>query len=534
MDSQYLDYLKNQFARGRMSRREFMGRVSAVGVTAAVAASVLGAAETARAATPKRGGSARFAMGNVQTGENLDPLASGSNTAHMRAMTGWNPLVKISPDFEAQPELATSWESTPDAKQWTFKIRQGVEFHDGKSMTTADVAHSLRRHTGQKTESQAKSLFKGVTEVKAVDASTVRVTLSSANVDFPLYLGQQNIGVVPEDLGAGTGGKGVGTGPFRLKEFKPGISSTWVRNENYWKDGFPYLDEVEIFPIIDRTARTNAIMSGDIDVMSNCDPKTVSLLRRTPGVEVVSTKAGSHTLISCQTELSPADNADLRLALKYSMDREKTLRSVYKGLGQLGNDHNVHPQDPFYCKDLAQRTYDPDKARFHIKKAGLENTEIPIFTSETPGPGAIEVAELIQQTAKAAGINIKVNRVPADTYWSNTWLKQPIVVSGWNGRPTADLMMTAAHTAGARFNESRWENPRFSELLVAARGELDKSKRAAMYCEMQTLMHNDGGVVGPTFFDYIDATRDYVKGYVPNGTGTMGGFQIAEFIWLDK
>ena len=534
MTSQYVDYLKDQYARRRISRREFMGRLSAVGITAAAAGTVLGSAEKVRAATPKKGGSARFAMANVQTGENLDPLASGSNTAHIRAMTGWNPLVKIAPDFSPQPELATSWESTPDSKQWTFKIRQGVEFHDGKSMTAKDVAHSLRRHTGQKTESQAKALFKSVTEVKAVDASTVRVTLSSANVDFPIYLGLQNIGVVPEALGAGSGGAGVGTGPFRLKEFKPGITSTWVRNENYWKEGLPYLDEVELFPIIDRTARTNAIISGDVDVMSNADPKTVELLRRTPGVEVVSTKAGPHVHISCQTELSPADNAELRLALKYALDREKTLRSVYKGLGQLGNDFNVHPRDPFYCKSLAQRTYDPDKARFHIKKAGLENTEIPIFTSETPGPGAIETAELLEQSAKPAGIKIKVNKVPAETYWSNTWLKQPIVVSGWNGRPTADLMMTAAHTAGTRFNESRWENPRFSELLVAQRGEADRAKRAEMFCEMQTLLHNDGGVVGPTFYDYTDAHRDYVKGYVPNGTGTMGGFQIAEFIWFDK
>ena len=534
MDNQYLDYLKYQFARGRISRREFMGRVSAAGVTAAVATSVLGAAETARAATPKKGGSARIAMANIQTGENLDPLASGSNTAHMRAMTGWNPLVKIAPDFSPQPELATSWESTPDAKEWIFKIRQGVVFHNGKSMTAKDVAHSLRRHTGQKTESQAKALFKSVEEVKVEDASTMRVILSSANADFPIYLGLQNVGMVPEEVGAGSAGEGIGTGPFQLKEFKPGITSTWVRNENYWKEGLPYLDEVEIFPIVDRTARTNAIISGDVDIMSNADPKTVALLRRTPGVQVESTKAGAHTLISCQTELSPADNADLRLALKYAMDREKTLRSVYKGLGQLGNDHNVHPADPFYCKDLAQRTYDPDKAKFHIKKAGLENTEIPLFTSETPGPGAIEVAELLEQTAKPAGINIKVNRVPADTYWSNTWLKQPIIISGWNGRPTADLMMTAAHSAGTRFNESRWENPRFTELLVTARGELDRTKRAAMYCEMQTIMHNDGGVVGPTFFDYVDAIRDHVKGFVPNGTGTVGGFQVAEFIWLDK
>ena len=534
MPDKYVDYLKDQYARRRISRREFVGRLSAVGVTAAVAGSLLGAAETARAATPKKGGSARMAMANIATAENLDPLASNSNTAHMRAMTGWNPLVKVSPEFEAIPELATSWESTPDAKEWIFKIRQGVEFHNGKTMTSKDVAHSLLRHTGQKTESQAKALFSAVADVKAEDASTVRVILSSPIADFPIYLGIQNAGIVPEELGAAAAGKGVGTGPFRIKEFKPGISSTWVRNENYWKEGLPYLDEVEIFPIVDRTARTNAIISGEIDVMSNADPKTVALLRKTPGLAIQTTKAGAHTLISCQTELPPADNMDLRLALKYAMDREKTLRSVYKGLGQLGNDHNVHPQDPFYCKDLAQRTYDPDKARFHIKKAGLENTEIPLFTSETPGPGAIEVAELLQQTAAPAGVNIKVTRVPADTYWSNTWLKQPIIISGWNGRPTADLILTAAHTAGARFNESRWEHPRFTELLVTARGELDTSKRAAMYCELQTLMHNLGGVVGPTFYDYVDVTRDYVKGFVPNGTGTLGGFQVAEFIWLDK
>src|SRR5579862_6239649 len=282
-----------------MSRRDFMMQSGAMALGAASMGLLTVPSLPAIAATqPRRGGRAMVCMDTARPDEYLDPMRSNTRQAHVRQFVLYNALVRISPELKPTPELATSWTSTPDARQWVFKLRKGVTFHNGKTLTSADVVYSLRRHTGPKSESQGASFMAAVTEVRAEDESTVRVTLSGPNAEFPLILGLYMMMIVPDGFGAADLEKGIGTGPFKLKEFKPGIRGVFVRNENYWKAGLPYVDEIELFAISNISARTNALLAGEIDIMGVVDPKTVALLEKAPDIDIVSAKSNAHTVIS--------------------------------------------------------------------------------------------------------------------------------------------------------------------------------------------------------------------------------------------
>jgi peptide/nickel transport system substrate-binding protein len=516
-----------------VSRRDFMAQSGAVALGAAgIGLLSVPSPQAIAAARARRGGRAKVCMDTSRPDEFLDPMRSNSRQAHVRQYVLYNPLVRISAERKPTPELATSWTSTADARQWVLKLRKGVTFHNGKTMTSTDVVYSLRRHTGPTTESQAKPYMASVAEVRAEDESTVRVILSAPNADFPLSLGLPPMMIVPDGFERADLEKGIGTGPFKLKEFKPGVRGVFVRNENYWKEGLPYVDEIELFAIPNISSRTNALLAGEIDIMGVVDPKTVSLLQKAADIDIVSAKSNAHTVISGMVDQGPTADANVRLALKYAADRQRAQQSIYKGYSQIGNDHPIAPGDAFYCNDIPARIYDPERARFYIRKAGLENQEIALYTAETPGPGAVEVALLFQQSAAAAGINIKVNRVPPETFWPNTWLKQSLIVSGWNSAHSPDSIFTDAFTKGARRNETHWANDRFQKLMSDARGILDFTKRKEMYCEMQRLLHEEGGFIAPCFYDLVDAKRNRVQGMEPHPMGNMSGYGVCEQMWL--
>ena len=222
----------------------------------------------------------------------------------------------------------------------------------------------------------------------------------------------------------------------------------------------------------------------------------------------------------------------MRLALKYAVDREELVAKVLNGTGSVGNDHPISPVNQFFNTELPQRVYDPDKAKFHLKKAGMENLEVTLSTSEAIWEGALDAAQLYSERAKAAGITLKVNKMPNDGYWSNVWLKHPWSASYWSGRPTEDWMFTQAYQAGASWNESRLKHPRFNELLVAARAELDKNKARDMYWEMQQIIRDEGGTVIPVFADFLIAHSTKLAHGEIAGNWDLDGYHLIERWWF--
>ena len=511
------------------NRRQVVSWMMAAGATAAAAGTVFGTASDAWANTPKKGG--RLVLAGDQHGpaDTLDPALVTAAIDYFRMRMYYGSLTRLTANLSYEPELAEEVLSNDDATEWTFKIRKGVEFHDGKTLTADDVIYSMNRHLGEGTISKASSLVSMVESWEKVNDYEVKAKLNSPNADLPIALGTFHFKIVQDGQTDFT--TTSGTGPFRVKEFKPGVRTIGTRFENYWGDG-PYLDEIEHFGIGDSNARLSAFLNGDVDVMANLPPKAIDQVNATDGRDIWSVESGAYINIACRLDLAESNNRDMILAMQYLMDRQRLVKGVFKGQGTFGNDQPIGPAYFDHCPDIPQRMLDPEKAKFHFQKSGIGNTAIPIVASEV-APGAVEQCTFLQREARKIGMTVDVKKVTTDGYWGAVWLKAPICVVSWNMRPTANIMMTLAFKSDAAWNESYWKNEQFDELLVGARGVTDPAKRKQMYCDMQTLIHTEGGTILPSHRNYVDAASTKVKGrtYVP--LNNFGGAESPEFLWLD-
>ncbi len=501
----FIRSLEAKFSSGQIDRRQFMTNAIAAGVTVAAASSLASGVE---AATPKMGGTLKAGFGFGSTTDILDPgqFAGDLQLCMSFAFNGY--LTEVGVNGDVVPGIAESWESTPDAKTWTFKVRKGAEFHDGKSVTATDCVASLNFHRGENSKSAAVSLLTEVTDIKVDDKNTFTVTLANGNADFPFILTDYHITVAQAKGDSIDWQSGIGCGAYKLDRFDPGVSAELSRYENSWKKA--YLDSAQLLSIHDATARLNAILSDSVDIIDRVDTKTAGRLGGAPGINLVLTDGTQHYSFPMFCDVDPYSNLDVRLGLKYAINRQELVDKVLFGYGAVGNDIPLSRSQKFYNADIPQRPYDPDKAKFHFKKAGVLGNTFELSAADAAFDGAVDASLLIQNSAKPAGINVEVKQVPNDGYWSNVWNQVPWCASAWGGRPTADLMFTTAYKGGVAWNESHWANNRFDELLLNARSELDESKRTQMYGEMQQILWDDGGALIPMFASYLAATTDSV------------------------
>jgi peptide/nickel transport system substrate-binding protein len=511
------------------SRRDVLGLLTAAGMAAATAGGVLGPAREAMAQAPRRGGRIRVAGTSTSTSDTLDPAKQSLSTDYARCNMFYNGLTSLDGSLAPQPALAESW-ATEDATTWTFRLRKGVAFHDGKALDAADVVYSLTRHKDPAVASRARSLAEQMTEVKAVAPDVVGITLSAPNADLPVVLGTFHFHIVKD--GTTDFSTAVGTGPYRCKEFTPGVRSVGVRNESYWKEGKPYLDEVEFIGIPDEQARVNALLSGDIQLTAGVNPRSVRRITQTPGFAVFETRSGYYTDLVIRLDSAPGSNPDFVLAMKLLCDREQMRRAVIRGHGVLGNDQPIDPSNRFHFAGLPQRPYDLDKAKFHFQKSGVGGAQLPVVCSPA-AEHSVDLALLMQQSAQKIGMNLDVKRVPADGYWSNHWFKHPIGFGAINPRPSADILFTLFFKSDAAWNESGWKNERFDQLLGAARRETDEAKRRQMYADMQVMVHEEAGIGIPLFFNLLDGHSSRLKGLGAIPLGGLMGYNFAENVWLE-
>ncbi|MEQ8443017.1 MAG: ABC transporter substrate-binding protein [Alphaproteobacteria bacterium] len=513
--------------KGGATRREVMAWMMASGATVAVAGSVFGAAEKALANTPKRGGSLRIAGDQHGPADTLDPILGTASIDYFRGRMFYGSLVRLQDDLSYEPELAEEVLTNDDATEWTFKIRRGVEFHDGKTLTADDVVYSMNRHMGENSASVSSSLVDMVERWEKVNDYEVRAVLASPNADLPNALGTFHFKIVQdgwEDFSTT-----VGTGPYKVEDFSPGVRTIGVRNENYWEDG-AYLDSIEHFGIGDSVSRVNAFMAGDVDLMANVPASFIEQIEQTEGRDIWSVESAKYLNIAVRMDIEPYNNPDLIKAMQYLMDRNRLVRGTLKGQGSLGNDHPIGPAYFDHCPDIPQRELDHDKAKWHFERSGIGSTTIPVITAEV-GQGTVEQCLFLQREAATIGMNIDVQKVTTDGYWGAVWMTAPICVVNWNMRPTANIMLTLAYKGDAPWNESYWVNDQFDELLVNVRAVTDPDTRRQMYCDMQTLIHEEAGTILPAFSNYVDGVASVVQGrtYVP--LGIFGGSESAPYLW---
>lgn len=513
-----------------VSRRELLKSVAAAGALAIGSTGAI-LPSFAQEAAPKKGGHFKIGIGAGATSDSLDPATYVDSFMQTFGHSLHGYLTEVDAEGRLVGELAESWEASKDAKTWTFKLRQGVEFHNGKTLDADDVIASINHHRGEQSKSAAKGIVGAIDEIRADGPGAVVVVLKQGNADFPFLLDDYHLVIMPAKDGKADI-SGVGAGGYVLDSIDYGVKGISRRFANYWKPNAAWFDSFEALAIRDVTARTNALTTGQIHAMDRCDLKTIHLLERNKNLEIVSSSGTQHYTVPMLVDVAPFDNADVRLALKYAINRQQLLDTVLRGYGQLGNDHPIASTNRFFAKDLPQREFDPDKAKFHLKKAGLSDLKVGLSASDAAFSGAVDAAVLYQQDAAKAGIAIDVIREPSDGYWESVWRKKPWAMCYWSGRPTADWMFSQVYASDASWNDTHWKNGRFNELLLSARSELDDAKRLEMYSQMQAICSDDSGAVIPIFANYVNALSRKV-GHNKIGTSwDVDGHRSAERWWF--
>ena len=510
------------------TRRALIG-AGLVGVGAAGFSLLTRSDRGASPARPLNGGAIRVATMSASTADTLDPAKGALSTDYVRHYMLYSGLTKTGPDLIPRPSLAESMESE-DRILWHFRLRRGVQFHDGAELTSADVVWSLQRHLDPAVASKVAGIAEQFAEVKADGKYEVLIRLKGANSDLPAMLSQSHFLIIREGESKPDGN---GTGAFILDDFRPGVRTVALKNPNYFIEGRPRLERVELFAIPDDVSRVNALLSGDVHLVNAIDPRSAMRVEDAPGFGVLATPSSLYTDLVMRQDSQPTGNPHFVAAVKYLIDRPLIKRALFRGYAEIGNDHPIPSFHPYFNAEIPQTGLDIDRARWHVQQGGLSGVRMPLYASSA-AKGSVDMASILQEYGARVGLDFAVNRVPADGYWSTHWMRHPFTFGNVNPRPTADLIFSQFFHSDADWNESGWRNERFDKLLLEARGAADESLRKELYGEMQALVRDKCGIGIPVFMSLIDAHDSRLKGLEPVPLGGLMAYQFAEYAWWDE
>jgi peptide/nickel transport system substrate-binding protein len=521
------EMVANAIRRGA-TRRELLQLLMASGVGLTMGGSLVSKAHAETANEPKKGGHLITAVWHGSTADTLDPAKASSAPDYIRCTSSYNRLTYLDENSNVQMELADTVK-TDDAKTWTITLKPDVTFHSGKTLTSADVVFSLQRHIDPATGSKVNSIAKQMAEISAVDALTVKIVLANSNADLPTILALTHFLIVAD--GTTDFSKGNGTGPFMVDSFDPGVRSYHKRNPHYFKPGLPHLDSYELFAIEDNSSRVNALISGQIHVAASVNPRDMRQLDASGVARAIPESSGNYTNLNMRLDMDPGRNKDFVEGIKYLLDRETILKSALRGLGEIANDQPVPPLNRYHNPNIKPRAYDPDRAKSLFKKAGVLGQKIPLIASDA-ATSSVDYSTILQRSAANIGLDLDVQRMPADGYWSSYWLKAPFHAGNINPRPTPDILFSLLYQSDAPWNESHYKSEKFDTMLVEARGMLDEKKRKDIYWDMQEMVSNDAGTAIPCYIADITGLASSVKGWKTNPLGGMMGYVFPEYCWL--
>ncbi|MEP5091102.1 MAG: ABC transporter substrate-binding protein [Paracoccaceae bacterium] len=525
-----LEYLSARAAAGKMSRREFMSRAAALGVSAFVANSML--ATAAKAAGPVKGGTLKLGASGGESTNTQDPALTASEVPLYNLRHWGETLVDVGADGNLEMRMAESVEGSADAKKWVFKIRKGIPFSNGKDMSPDDVLKTMQRHSNEDSQSGALGIMRG-NENMAVDGDNFVVELSTGNADLPYLMADYHLMIQPGG-GMDDPGAGIGTGPYTIEFDEPGVRHGFKRRDDYWdSENRGHAEFSEQLVLNDATARTAALQSGQVHMINRVDPKVAGLLDRAPNLSVTSVAGRGHYVFIMHVDTAPFDSNELRLALKYAINREEMVDKILRGYGSIGNDMPINASYPLFDDTIPQREFSIEKAAEHYKNSGHDGSPIILRTADGAFPGAVDAAALFQQTAQAAGIPLEIKREPNDGYWTEVWNAQPFCASYWGGRPVQDQMYSTAYLSTADWNDTRFNVPAFDEMLLEARAEIDEAKRKEIYSRMGVLVRDEGGLILPMFNDFVGAIASNIGGYYDDPNGPLMNNKAPIKCWIE-
>jgi len=513
------------------TRRGFIQSGTALGLLGASGLAL--SSGRAHAQTPKTGGHFSIAMTGSATTDTLDPRAAQNDMVYTLLLNVHAYLVDVSPNNELVPELASTWTADPDTSRWIFDLNPDAKFHNGKPVTSADVLATIAFHTAEDSESGMKSQLSTITEMKADGPNRVIMQLASRNTDFPYLFNDYHMAIMPAADGGIDWQSGIGAGAYKLDAFEPGTSAKLSRNTENWLPGRGWVDTIEINAVNDTNARVQALMSGSANIITKVDPRLADRIAGVEGLKLVTNTLRAIYDMPMLTDVAPLNDNNVRLALKYSFDREAFIEKILGGYGTLGNDHPIAPSHKFFNTELEQRVHDPEKAKYYLKQSGIDKITVPFSTSDAAFAGAADMAALFAESARVAGIELDITLEPGDGYWTNVWAKKPFIASYWGGRPTEDSILSLAYTTGASWSDTHFSNARLDELVNNARGEADENLRREMYWEVQAILNAEGGSLIPAYIQSVDGVAaNVMHPEALSGTFELDGMRGLQRWWI--
>jgi peptide/nickel transport system substrate-binding protein len=502
-----------------VTRAELLRRGAgfAVGTSLLGLAAACGGGEEEGAATgeeeggaPKKGGIIQISFSDSSSDESLDPAISELNNDSFYTGQIYEALTVYDTDWEVRPVLAESWKPNADATEWTFKLRQGVQFHDGTPFTSKDAAYSIGRLLDDKVGSPLLSRIQPSLDpggIAAPDEQTLVLTLKRPDSLLPLALGARHAMIVKDGTTDFSVATALGTGPFKVKSFRPGQSWELERNPNYWEQGVPYLDGLRGVVITEQSTKVQSVTSGQAHIADPIDYSAASTVEGSSAAELLEFKGSTYLLIAMDQRKEPFNDERVVDAIKMAVDRDQVLQAVFQGYGDVTVDVPVPADDPFYPTDL-DPAQDIDGAKQLLADAGYpDGIDLELITSASYGGMAVA----FQQVVEPAGIRVKINQWSPDTYWDQVWLVKPMFVSYYTRRHVNDIL-AITYASNAPWNECKLKNPELDDLLSQGLRTTDADEQKQIYQDALRLVADKHGTSIPAFVSKLWVKKTNVKG----------------------
>jgi peptide/nickel transport system substrate-binding protein len=509
-----------------LTRDELLRRAAVGGAALLASGTLAGVADAALRAGPKRGGTFRIGVSGGSSGDFIDGQNIKTRPDQARIVTGWETLVTFDRNFKLGFDGLAEELSAKRADVWTIRVRDGIEFHNGKTLGADDVIYSLQRLINPKLGLFGGAALKSIDpkRMKKLDKRTVRLFLKQKDVTILDALGQYIAGIVPVGYSPTAVGKAkpnIGTGPYKLQSFTPGQQSVHVRNENYWRSGQPYFDKVVIIDFPDDTARVNALLGGQIDAMTDVPPGQVPVVNGRSSTKVLESPSAAWTPICMRCDAPPFDDVRVRQAMRLIANRPQMIQQALAGHGRIGNDLYA-PFDEAFDRSLPQRHQDIEQAKSLLKAAG--KADLTVDLQSTNGAlGMNEGAQVFAQQAKAAGVTVNVKILDSGAFYGDQYLKWPFSTDFWGSRNYLS-QVAAGSLPTSPYNETHWPDTAHSKYLSLykqALGTVGKAKRTEILQEMQKQEYDAGGYLIWGFSTLLDGYSTKVKGLKEGDKGVL-------------
>ena len=552
----YIPELEDLYLKGRITRREFLRNATLLGMTFASASAFLAAC----------GGTEEPTSAPAEGGEEVEPteapaagpVRGGTYTASMQlqlldhpARLSWveganivrqfgEYLTETGPDNITRPYLLEKWEASDDVKTWDLYLKQGITWNNGDAFTADDVMFTFGEWLNEDVGSSMLGLLaylRGMQDVEKVDDHHVRLHLQYGDIGVPEHLFHYPAIVLHRDFEGDIIKQPVGTGAFLLEEYAEGERAVFKRRTDYWRNGedgqpLPYLDEV-IYVSTDKDAGVAALQGGQVDNVYDPRPADFQALKDNPNLVVRPVSTSQCLIGRVRVDLEPWDDPRVRNALKMCQDRAKILQLAYFGEGDLSIDAHMAPVHPAYCEKPIPE-YDPDGAKALLEAyASEKGLELPLkVTLATKNDQAEpEIAQALKEMALPGGFDITLDITEPAGYWDR-WTEVDLGITSWTHRPLAVMVLPLAYTEEAigNWNETRWTDPEFEELLREAQGTLDVEARRSLMCDMEDIMQERGPIFNSFWKNVWNITNKKFQNIKAHPTA----YDLLYDVWIEE